>query len=63
METKYKVPQEGAVSRLRKLREEKRNQKRTPQDIEEMKEVFKKKNDKATPSKKIARSNQDLESP
>lgn len=62
METKYKTPKEGAVARLRKIWEDKRSQKRSPQDIEEMKEVFKKKNSKNTP-KKIASGDRDLESP
>lgn len=63
MDSKYKTPKEGSVARLRKIYEEKRGQKRSPQDIEEMKEVFKKKNTKDTPPKKIARGGRDLESP
>ena len=37
-----KIPQKGAVARLRGLDKEKRSRKRPPEVIEEMKEIFNK---------------------
>lgn len=60
--SEYKVPKKGAVARLRELYKQKRQQQRTPQELEELREVFKKK-EPASPKKKIARGDRDLESP
>ena len=57
-----KVPKENGVARLRELYKEKREKKRSPAVLEEIKEMFKRKEPKRSP-KKIARGNRDLESP
>jgi len=61
--SEYKVPKKGAVARLRELYKQKRQQQRTPQELEELREVFKRKEPKSSPKKKIARGSRDLESP
>ncbi len=60
--TKLNIPKKGAVARLRKLYNERREKPRTPAQLEEMKEVFKKKDSTENPVKKIARGSNDLES-
>lgn len=60
--SEYKAPKKGAVARLRELYKQKREQKRSPEVIEEIKEMFKRKEPKPAP-KKIARDDRDLESP
>lgn len=59
--SEYKIPKKSAVEKLRELYEEKRSRKRSPEVLEEMKEMFKKKQP-SSDQKKIARSNNDLES-
>lgn len=61
--TNPKVPKKGAVARLRKLYNERREKPLTPAQLEEMKDVFGKKNSTEKPTKKIARGDRDLESP
>lgn len=61
--TNLKVPKKGAVARLRKLYNERREKPLTPAQLEEMKDVFGKKNSNEKPAKKIARGDHDLESP
>jgi hypothetical protein len=61
--SEYKVPKKGAVARLRELYKQKRQQQRTPQELDELREVFKKKDSEPSSKKKIARGDRDLESP
>lgn len=61
--TKLNVPKKGAVARLRKLYNERREKPLTPEQLEEMKDVFKKKDSTEKPAKKIARGDRDMESP
>ena len=44
---KYKAPKKGDVARLRELYKEKRKQKRSPEVLEEIKEMFRCKEQKS----------------
>ena len=45
--SEYKAPKPGAVARLRELYKEKREQKRSPEVLKEIKEMFKRKEPKS----------------